>query len=212
MPVPPMGRGYMPQAPTHGNGNGNGYGDSITPPLSAPRVAQPMPGISQPQAPVMPAPVFTTPFSTPAPVAPAPSVTIRPGRVERDEFLRRLEAYFAQRNQGKPFVLVAMRLETRQDVPSGPLDFEYLSDLVVDSLNAQDAAYIDSRSERLVILLSGSQPETTQGFFSRLKARLRAELPSQADQLLHAVAAVVSPNGDQFNSAQEFLSFALNPA
>lgn len=209
MPVPPMSRGFMPQAPTHGNGNG--YGDSLTPPMPAARAPQAIPpSVPQPQVPFTPAPVFTTPFAAPVPAV--PTVTTRPGRVERDEFLRRLEAYFAQRNQGKPFVLVAMRLETRQDVPSGPLDFEYLSDLVVDSLNAQDAAYIDSRSERLVILLSGSQPETTQGFFSRLKARLRAELPSQADQLLHAVAAVVSPNGEQFGSAQEFLSFALNPA
>lgn len=216
MPVPPMNRGFVPQpqAPVYGNGNGNGngYGDSLTPPVPAPRAPQAMPHLPQPQVPFTPPPAFTTPFAAPAPAPVAPTVTTRPGRVERDEFLRRLEAYFAQRNQGKPFVLVAMRLETRQDVPSGPLDFEYLSDLVVDSLNAQDAAYIDNRSERLVILLSGSQPETTQGFFSRLKARLRAELPSQADQLLHAVAAVVSPNGEQFGSAQEFLSFALNPA
>ena len=93
-----------------------------------------------------------------------------------------------------------------------PFDFDFLMDLVREELNLHDDMLVDPEDERLVVLLSDSRPEDAQKFFARLKERLRAESPQQADHLLHSVSAIVVPDGRPFQTADEFLEYALDEA
>ncbi|NNE70690.1 MAG: hypothetical protein HKN29_10060 [Rhodothermales bacterium] len=129
----------------------------------------------------------------------------------RGAFGKRLQEFFADREDGaNPFLLLAMRMD--QTSESGPVDFEFIIDLVADSLRPQDDMLISAINERLVVLLADSKPEEAQGFFARLKNRLRADAPQQADHLLHAVSAIVVPDGRPFQSADEFLTYAMDEA
>ena len=159
----------------------------------------------------------------PRPEAPAPAAPSRFGvrgdegneqrYSDRDAFRRRLERHFATREEGaRPFLLLAMRMDRSGDKASRPFDFEFIIDLVADTLRPHDDMLIGSADERLVVLLADSRPEEAQGFFARLKNRLRVDAPGQADHLLHAVSAIVVPDGRPFQSADEFLSYALDEA
>lgn len=160
------------------------------------------------------------------PETPSPSVPPRHGAAaargdegneqrfsDRDAFRRRLERHFATRDEGaRPFLLLAMRMDRSGDKASRPFDFEFIIDLVADTLRPNDDMLIGSADERLVVLLADSRPEEAQGFFARLKNRLRVDAPAQADHLLHAVSAIVVPDGRPFQGAEEFLSYALDEA
>jgi len=129
---------------------------------------------------------------------------------DRAPFRNRLEQHFVDRDEdGAPFLLLAMRMDHTAD-QARPFDFEFIMDLVSESLRAQDDMLISPENERLVVLLANSKPEEAQGFFARLKNRLRVDAPSQADHLLHAVSAIVVPDGRPFQSAEEFLIYALD--
>ena len=93
-----------------------------------------------------------------------------------------------------------------------PFDFDFLMDLVREELRAQDDMLANADVERMVIYLGDSRAEEAQSFFARLKDRLRAESPVQADHLLHSVSAIVVPDGRPFQNAGEFLTYALDEA
>lgn len=156
------------------------------------------------------APDMTAP--APAPAAPAPEKEDALERYsDRGPFRDRLQNFFVNReDENSPFLLLAMRMD--QTSESGPVDFEFIIDLVADSLRPQDDMLISAINERLVVLLAESKPEEAQGFFARLKNRLRADAPKQADYLLHAVSAIVVPDGRPFQSADEFLTYAMDEA
>lgn len=132
---------------------------------------------------------------------------------DRDAFRLRLQRHFEGRDAGaRPFLLLAMRMDRSGGKTTRPFDFEFIIDLVADTLRTDDDMLIGATDERLVVLLADSRPEEAQGFFARLKNRLRAEAPDQADHLLHAVSAIVVPDGRPFQSAEEFLAYALDEA
>jgi len=140
-----------------------------------------------------------------------PEVHELPDQNDRASFLRRLEAIFEMRETKKePFLLVAMRMVRGEDKAIRPFDFDFLMDLVQDALRPVDDILVDVDSERLVICLANSKPEDAQSFFARLKSSLRKETPLQADHLLHSVSAIVVPDGRPFESAEEFLIYALD--
>lgn len=177
------------------------------------------------QAPLITETSRESPASAPAPpkfphVAPDVAAPAEAAPEKEDAFERysnraafgtRLQDFFADREDGaNPFLLLAMRMD--QTSESGPVDFEFIIDLVADSLRPQDDMLISAINERLVVLLADSKPEEAQGFFARLKNRLRADAPQQADHLLHAVSAIVVPDGRPFQSADEFLTYAMDEA
>ncbi len=166
---------------------------------------------SQPAAPAAPKfPHVSTEMAAPA--APAPEKEdVFERYSDRGPFRDRLQNFFVNReDESNPFLLLAMRMD--QTSESGPVDFEFIIDLVADSLRPQDDMLISAINERLVVLLAESKPEEAQGFFARLKNRLRADAPQQADHLLHAVSAIVVPDGRPFQSADEFLTYAMDEA
>ncbi len=140
-----------------------------------------------------------------------PKVPDLPGQNDRASFLRRLEARFEKRETKKePFLLLAMRMDRGDEKAIRPFDFDFLMDLVQEALRSVDDILIDVDHERLVVCLANSRPEDAQSFFARLKSSLRKETPLQADHLLHSVSAIVVPDGRPFESAEEFLIYALD--
>ncbi len=130
---------------------------------------------------------------------------------ERESFRARLESRFERRERGGvPFLLLAMRLDREADSATRPFDFEFIIDLVSDSLRSQDSYLVQPDTERLVVCLADSTPDDAQDFFARLRRTLEAEAPQRAAQLLHAVSAIVVPDGRPFPSAAEFLRYALD--
>ena len=129
-------------------------------------------------------------------------------QADRAAFAMRLQQHFQQRDtSGTPFLLVALRVESQ--ARQSPFDFETLSDLVVETLRGQDDAFVDAEREHMVVFLGNTRPEEQHAFFARLKERLRAQVPQQAEGLIHAVSAFVVPNGQPFGTADDFLNYVL---
>lgn len=153
------------------------------------------------EGPIEPEPVILT----------VPKVPDQPSQHDRSSFLHRLEAKFEKREtKEEPFLLLAMRMNRGEDKAIRPFDFDFLMDLVQEALRPVDDILIDVDHERLVVCLANSRPEDAQSFFSRLKSSLRKETPLQADHLLHSVSAIVVPDGYPFETAEEFLTYALD--
>jgi hypothetical protein len=105
-----------------------------------------------------------------------------------------------------------MRMDRSTEKAVRPFDFEFILDLVAESLREQDDMLADLQNERLIVLLSDSRPEEAQHFFSRLKVRLREEAPHHSDDLLNSVSAIVVPDGRPFPGAEQFLTYAMDEA
>ena len=152
-----------------------------------------------------------TPSDLPGRSSPEAPSGGEPAEGERERFRARLDSQFERRERGGvPFLLLAMRLDRTEDSATRPFDFEFIIDLVSDSLRSQDSFLVQPDTERLVVWLADSTPEDAQDFFARLRRTLEAEAPQRASQLLHAVSAIVVPDGRPFPSAAEFLSYALD--
>lgn len=188
--------------------------------------AAPTPQVPPSQAPSQVPPHPATPISetTPSISAPeqggsgeaepeAPSPHFEPDFVDREAFRLRLENHFSNRDAvHQPFLLLALRMDRSGSKSARPFDFDFLMDLVREELRAQDDMLANADVERMVIYLGDSRAEEAQSFFARLKDRLRAESPVQADHLLHSVSAIVVPDGRPFQNAGEFLTYALDEA
>ena len=161
-----------------------------------------------------PAPFAPADFAPPAPPAPtapaAPALFVLDPRLDRDAFETRLQQHFAlHAHDGTPFLLVAMRLDRSASVLN-PFNFDFVSDVVSDALRPTDDLLVDPASERLVVLLPGSDGDAFSAFITRVKQRLREDAPQQAEELLRAISAIAVANGRMFGSAQEFLAYALD--
>lgn len=168
------------------------------------------PSTAEPDTLSFDSPVFQAPdlLETPpaSPVAPG-----APDTTDREAFRIRLQQRFNTREAvGEPFVLVALRMDRSRGREIGPFDFEFLMDLVHDSIKTNDDLLVDTSTERLVVMLSGADSDDAQPFFAQLKERLREHSPEGSDDLLHSVSAIVVPDGQPFRSAEEFLGYALD--
>ncbi len=166
-----------------------------------PEQAHPMQGAARP----------TTKGPAFRPVALAESAHYRTSHTDREAFRTRLQKEFLRHNiDHTPFVLIAMRM-VRPGVTEGrPFDFDFILDLVTESLRDQDDVFVDLDRERLIVMLAESGADASPPFFGRLKQRLREEAPRQADALMQSVSAIVVPNGRPFRTAEEFLTYAMD--
>jgi len=177
----------------------------VTPPMQAPSTVPPQPASPFHEDTTAPHPKSGTDM----PDVPA-STHDESDFSDRGAFQQKLEQAFSHRDSlKKPFLLLALRMD-RSSQQARPFDFDFLMDLVRAELTPADDMLATSENERMVVLLGDSRAEEAQSFFARLKDRLRVESPQQADHLLHAVSAIVVPDGRPFNSASEFLTYALD--
>ena len=72
-----------------------------------------------------------------------------------------------------------------------------------------DGILVDFQDQRLIVLLAQSLPDVARRFFVRLKIRLFEAAPQQAQAYLDTVSAIVVPNGESFQNAEDFLAVAL---
>lgn len=143
--------------------------------------------------------------------APASSDVAVPSRTNREAFRGRLQRQFLRKDvDNTPFLLIALRMDRAEGVEGRPFDFDFITDLISESLSAADDMFIDVRSERLVVLLPGRQSDGAQPFFAHLKQRLQQEAPQQADELMRSVSAIAVPGGEPFRTAEEFLTYVLD--
>lgn len=183
-------------------------GGAAVPPPMMPAAGQPMSAAVSMQ-PVAPPPVPQRGEMTPITSAPrSPQSTTH---TDREGFRMRLQQHFHRRDiSGTPFLAIAMRMDRSEGRTARPFDFEFILDLITGSLRDQDDVFVDLERERLIVLLAESRPEEAQHFFTRLKNKLREDAPQQAEHLLHSVSAIVVPDGRPFQSAEEFLTYALD--
>jgi KaiC/GvpD/RAD55 family RecA-like ATPase len=155
-------------------------------------------------------PVHLASVAAPAPVL-EETVVQNPSSPDREEFGVQLQQQFLRRDlNNTPFLLIALRMDRSSGRSPRPFDFEFILDLTSASVRPEDRLLVDLAQERLIALLPDSRPEEAQVFFNKLKERLKQEAPQQADHLLHSVSAIVVPDGRPFNSAEEFLAYALD--
>ena len=184
------------------------------PPMQQQSPFQPAPPPQQ-QPPMQPQSESTPPppFEMPARQGKQPIADPNAGYTNRPAFEQRLDGYFAAReDDAEPFLLLALRMDRSEKKMARPFDFDFLMDLVREELRRGDDMLVNIDEERMVVLLSNSRADQAQRFFARLKDRLRKESPVQADHLLHSVSAIVVPDGQPFEKASEFLTYALDEA
>ncbi len=132
---------------------------------------------------------------------------------DRESFRSRMQQRFLRSSiNDVPFLLIAMRMDRKEEITSRPFDFEFILDLVNELLREQDDVFVDLDRERLIVMLADTEADGSRPFFAELRRRLREEAPHQADYLLQSVSAIVVPNGRPFQNAEEFLSYALGDA
>ena len=126
---------------------------------------------------------------------------------DRDAFGLRLQQHYHQYAvNDTPFLLIALRGDGEA---ARGLDFSVLYGCVQKLLTDGDDWLVDLPDKRLIVLLPSSRLHDARRFFARLKIRLLNAVPQQAETYLYAISAITIPNGTPFQSAEEFLSIAL---
>lgn len=128
---------------------------------------------------------------------------------DRNAFLAELDRQYERKSEeNHPFLLIAMRMNRSEEREVRPFDFEFILDLVIDSLSESDRLLVTHEKERLVILRTEIERETDEkDFFKTLTRRLQEEAPKQAEHLIQSVAALTVHDGKPFKSAREFLDY-----
>ncbi len=126
---------------------------------------------------------------------------------DRDAFGLRLQQHYHQYAvNDTPFLLIAMRGDGEA---ARGLDFSLLYECVQKLLTDQHDWLVDIENKRLIVLLPSGLPREAQRFFARLRIRLLDTIPHQAETYLYAISAITIANGTPFQTAEEFLTVAL---
>ncbi len=117
-----------------------------------------------------------------------------------------LDAAFAARAGGTPFLVVAVRMEAA--APEGA-HFFAVADGLRRGLRPEDRLLVDLPRRRAVIVLPGVGAEGASALFASLQAHLRSTLGADAEAVLRAVGAVSVPNGEPFTSTPDLMAYAF---
>lgn len=128
-----------------------------------------------------------------------------------EAFYNKLKKSFKQRatKKYKPFLLVALRMETRQTMVDGIIGLDMLLPAIEKIVLEPDDILVDESRQRIIAFLPNKKDDNVQEFFESIQDKLREEYPAVADQLPHVVSAVVVPNGEPFENPEDFLVYAL---
>ena len=126
---------------------------------------------------------------------------------DRDAFGLRLQQQYHQYAVNDiPFLLIAL---SGDGEAARGLDFSLPYQCVQKLLTDQDDWLIDTQNKRLIVLLPSSLIHEARRFFARLKIRLFDTVPHQAETYLYAISAITIANGIPFQTAEDFLTVAL---
>lgn len=126
-------------------------------------------------------------------------------------FYNKLKKSFKQRasKKYKPFLLVALRMETNQTIVDSIIGLDMLLPAIEKIVLEPDDILVDENRQRIIAFLPNRKDDNVQEFFESIQDKLREEYPAVADQLPHVVSAVVVPNGEPFETPEDFLVYAL---
>ena len=121
-------------------------------------------------------------------------------------FRAALDAAFAGRAAGTPFVVVALRID-----PASPdaEHFETLDAGLRSALRGADEVLVDGPRKRAAVVLPDSGAEAGQALFSRLQSHIRTALGAQSESVLQSIAAVTLVDGQPFQTAADLLAYAI---
>ena len=117
-----------------------------------------------------------------------------------------LDDAFAARDAGRPFLVVAVRMEAT--VPEGA-HFFAVADGLRRGLRPADRMLVDLPRRRAVVALPGVGAEGGAALFASLQAHLRSTLGPEAEAVLRAVGAVSVPDGQPFTSTSDLMAYAF---
>ncbi|HEX9952348.1 MAG TPA: ATPase domain-containing protein, partial [Rubricoccaceae bacterium] len=173
------------------------------PPSGVPaEAASPFPPALAPPEPPAPTPAFAPPFS---PLA-APAAPVAASADPAAEMRQTLDASFAARDGGTPFLAVAVRMEAA--APEGA-HFFAVADGLRRGLRPVDRLLVDLPRRRAVVALPGVGAEAAAALFTSLQGHLRSTLGPDAEAVLRAVGAVSVPDGQPFTSTADLLAYAF---
>ena len=165
----------------------------------------PTPAASAPASPPQPT---ASPAIAAPPAAPAFAPLGAPGAAPDPETAVRaaLDAAFAARAAGTPFLVVAVRMEAAAPESA---HFFAVADGLRRGLRPVDRLLVDLPRRRAVVVLPGVGAEGAAALFASLQAHLRSTLGADAEAVLRAVGAVSVPNGEPFTSTQDLMAYAF---
>jgi archaellum biogenesis ATPase FlaH len=146
-----------------------------------------------------PAPSDDAPFASGAPAPP-------PDDKGESATKAALEAAFANRATGVPFLVVAARMEPAQ--PEATY-FNAVAEGLRAAMPHGSTFYVDDARLRSLLVVPGATAEASTQIFAGLQQHLLSVLGAQADPTLRAVAAITVPNGDPFGTAEELWNYAV---
>ena len=155
---------------------------------------------------IAPPPPVPSTASAPAPPSFASLGTTAPASSRAPEFRSTLDAAFARRTAGGPFLVVALRMDPASPSAS---HFGALEESLRSALRSGDALWSDASRTRLAVVMPESEPDAGQALFASLQSALRDALGATAEDVLQSVAAVTIVNGDPFESAGDLLAYAV---
>ncbi len=128
-----------------------------------------------------------------------------------EAFYNKLKKSFKQRatKKYKPFLLVALRMESGEAAVEGSIGLDMLLPAIEKIVQHPDDILVDLSRRRIIAFLPNTKGDNVQEFFESIQEQLREEYPLVADQLPHVVSAVVVPNGQPFETPEDFLAYAL---
>lgn len=170
-------------------------------------------GVPTPDAPPMPPAAPSAPEAIPpAPVEPVPSFvplgapSAPPNDHGAAETRAALDAAFASRASGVPFLVVAARMEPSQPEAA---HFATVAAGLRAALPPEASLYADAARLRSLLVVPGASAGKASEIFSTLQAHLQGRLGVRAEPTLQAVAAITVPDGQPFGSAQELWTYAV---
>lgn len=129
---------------------------------------------------------------------------------DRVAYLARLDRAIALSvESGDDYVVLALRMKLGGDPEERAIGFEFLLDMVHDTLQPHDDMLVDMEGEQLTVFLAHTREMESDRFFATLKDHLIRESPQKGLELLSQISAVVSENGRPFASAEEFVTYAF---
>lgn len=142
--------------------------------------------------------------------------SLRALKLEHEAFYEQLRHAFQQRagKKKKSFLLIALRIDQVVIKEQG---FGYEASTLLSKIlpaierimKRKNDLMVDHERHRLVVFLPETEPDEVNTFFASIQDSMRVDHPDIAEQLPHIVSAVVVPDGEPFESPEDFMAYAM---
>lgn len=142
--------------------------------------------------------------------------SMRALKVAHEAFYEQLHRSFKQRasSNKRPFLLIALRIDQVVIREQGyGYEAKALLSMILPAIERimkrKNDLLVDHERHRLVVFLPETEPDEVNTFFTSIQESMRLDHPEVAEQLPHIVSAVVVPDGEPFESPEDFMAYAI---